>query len=154
VIKDQNVEELRNLVLGFIIPVVKSIRHGENYLAERWYWSWWKGPNTNLFCRLYFLAKNDKHDKIWKIINDLRKQNFNDIISSGNAEQVMTNLTNDELEIGIVLEHASEMSLMVWKGFFPGTEDRYGKAFHRFFQPLLISEKTAIEILQQNIGNY
>lgn len=141
-----------DLVLDFIIPSVKLIRHGKIPYAERWYWSWKKDPNTNFFCRIYFLAKPENHKKIWELIEEIRKNKVNNIIKSGTYEQVMEKLNDEELEKGIALEHASEMALIICSGDFSKFDIIYRKTFHHFFQPLLISDIKGLEILQKSIG--
>lgn len=142
-----DISDFRDIVLEFILPIVQSIRHSEKRFAERWYWSWWKKPQTNWFCRLYFLAKKEDHAKIWEKVEDVRKSKFNNSIKPGTSENVWRELSDVVLEWGITLEHASEMSLMIWKGSFPGSNNRYGKTFHHLFEPLLISDKNALKIL-------
>jgi len=139
-------------VLQFVDPVVQSIRRSGDRYAERWYWSWWKKPETNLFCRLYFLARPKDHSKIWETVEDLRQGKFDDSIRRGTQEGGWRELSDDVLEWGVALEHASEMSLMIWKGIYPGSDDRYGKTFHHLFEPLAIPDGKALEILHRFIG--
>ena len=147
---DRNDTDFRRIVVDFVYPSVEKVRRN-NRIAIRWYYSW-KGDKNSLFLRLYFLAKPEHHNNLWNGVELIRKEKVPDILNQGTSESVWNDLTDDIIEWGISLEHVSEMSLMIWRGKFPGSADKYGKSFHHFFEPLLISDKKALEILRKSIG--
>jgi len=149
----EEIKMIQDVVTDFVAPVVNEIKYGANPLCKRNYWSWVKEPkhtnSPNIFIRLYFSCRNEDKNKIWSLVEKIRKQHFDTKLKKGINEPSLS-FSDEDLERGLILDYNTEIALRILVNV--GLPRKFEEAFHFLVNPFWIDSSKGKELLRSNFG--